>query len=76
MFTGAITGAITTPLDVMKTRLMVEVESFVVLNLLDVITLSKFSSSSVLCCRAQQANTMGCLIVLRLLSEKKVQLLS
>jgi hypothetical protein len=28
-FAGAITGAITTPLDVMKTRLMVQVDSFV-----------------------------------------------
>ena len=69
--TGAITGAITTPLDVIKTRLMVQVLEICLVIFFLWRKLVKSFSLSLNLCRDQQISTKGFVIVLGLLWKKK-----
>lgn len=69
--TGAITGAITTPLDVIKTRLMVQVLEICLVIFFLWRKLVKSFSLSLNLCRDQQISTKGFVIVLGPLWKKK-----
>lgn len=71
---GALTGAITTPLDVIKTRLMVQVWPMFSLHS-SLYKQAVVQLTLIFLCRDQETSTKGSLIVFELLLEKKDLLL-